>query len=63
MGIAQWEKVNPPRIVGQSEILKRNFSLSLFFFREESASNVVEHRKTLTTVLTWKTEKSDYALD
>lgn len=39
------------------------FSLSLFFFSRRRIDFVVEHRKTLTTVLTWKTEKSDYALD
>ena len=37
------------------------FSLSFFFSRR--IGFVVEHRKTLTTILTWKTEKSDYALD
>lgn len=40
--------------------LKHNFSFFSSRRREKNVGFVVEHRKTL---LTWKTEKSDYALD
>lgn len=40
--------------------LKHNFSFFSSRRREKNVGFVVEHRKTLPT---WKTEKSDYALD